>query len=322
VLDVREFDDYRAVAARLREHQRHVGGNDEDEEDDDEAFGVLIGCSGHSPVPAHLVDKVAAALHRHAIRRHRLKAVWGGGDPCFRLRNRGGNVADVARALLRIHAINAAATDDDDDDEAKGELVIAAVQREDHAGKVPSFERVVVSYRAALAEVGGRVTFGGYETEAPPAYRAFLAALRREAAAAGDVAQPDDDVDATNKKRKLKETTTTTKKRRIGGAFLPPDGVFPMAASAGYLSLLPALLDARTPLPRLAMAPRPLLTALGVCVCVCRRGARADGDTDGRNDHAPRGDLHQAPHRAPGQAAAVRDHITNSPSHTRVRLTP
>ncbi len=267
VLEVARFEDYRAVAEQLQ-------GGAGDVTLDADVFGVLIGCSGHSPVPAHLVDKVAGVLHREVVLRRGVSVIWGGGDPCFRFKTRGGNVADIARTLLRLHdhhrqghiatpSSSAASAD------ARPDLLIGAVQRDDYAGKVPAFEEVVVAYHASLAQVGGRPTFGGFETAAaavPPAYREFLASLRREVAQEGE----EEEEDASNKRQRTvgptaaagtkgatedpaaaeahtPEIATTASKKRlpISGQFLPPEGLYPMAASAGYLSLLPALLGAR-----------------------------------------------------------------------------
>jgi hypothetical protein len=269
VLEVARFEDYRAVAEQLQ-------GGAGDVALDADVFGVLIGCSGHSPVPAHLVDKVAGVLHREVVLRRGVSVIWGGGDPCFRFKTRGGNVADIARTLLRLHhdhdhhrqghvatSSSSAASAD-----ARPGLLIGAVQRDDYAGKVPAFEEVVVAYHASLAQVGGRPTFGGFETAAaavPPAYREFLASLRREVAQEGE----EEEEGPSNKRQRTVGTTaaagtkgatedptaeahtseiaTTASKKRlpISGQFLPPEGLYPMAASAGYLSLLPALLGAR-----------------------------------------------------------------------------
>jgi hypothetical protein len=289
VLEVARFEDYRAVAERLQGGASGVAL-------DADVFGVLIGCSGHSPVPAHLVDKVAGVLHREVVLRRGVTAIWGGGDPCFRFQTRGGNVADIARTLLRLHHHHHphhqghVATSSSSAADARSGLLIGAVQRDDYAGKVPAFEEVVVAYHASLAQVGGRPTFGGFETAAvavPPAYREFLASLRRE------VAQEEEEEEekAASKKRQrtvdptpasgtkgttedpaaedhttnITATTTTSKKRLpISGQFLPPEGLYPMAASAGYLSLLPALLGART-------LPSSLLALDLVCLSGCLR---------------------------------------------------
>jgi hypothetical protein len=172
VLEVARFEDYRAVAERLQ-GGAGAGGVALDAD----VFGVLIGCSGHSPVPAHLVDKVAGVLHREVVLRRGVTAIWGGGDPCFRFQTSGGNVADIARTLLRLHHHHHqghVATSSSSAADARSGLLIGAVQRDDYAGKVPAFEEVVVAYHASLAQVGGRPTFGGFETAAvavPPAYR-------------------------------------------------------------------------------------------------------------------------------------------------------
>lgn len=268
VLEVARFEDYRAVAERLQ-GSAGAGGVALDAD----VFGVLIGCSGHSPVPAHLVDKVAGVLHREVVLRRGVTAIWGGGDPCFRFQTRGGNVADIARTLLRLHHHHQGhvATSSSSAADARSGLLIGAVQRDDYAGKVPAFEEVVVAYHASLAQVGGRPTFGGFETAAvavPPAYREFLASLRREVA---QEVEEEEEKDASKKRQRtvgptaasgtkgttedpaaeahttnITATTATSKKRLpISGQFLPPEGLYPMAASAGYLSLLPALLGAR-----------------------------------------------------------------------------
>jgi hypothetical protein len=215
------------------------------------------------------VEKVADVLHREVVLGRGVTTIWGGGDPCFRFSKRGGNVADVARALHRLST---------DESEGKHRLVIAAVQREDYAAKVPAFEQVVVGYHASLAQVGGRPTFGGFETDGsavPSAYRDFLDALRGESAAGNtskatgrkrksereeekkEVGEGEEAEPEAENKGKETQATGEPKKNRISGQFLPPAGVYPMAASAGYLSLLPALLGARTAFP----SPRSLVLA-------------------------------------------------------------
>jgi len=247
VFHVVRFEDYREVASRLRPHLGtllYSSGaavrSGSDEGDDQQLlqgpFAVLIGCSSHSPVPAAggVMERVVAVLHRAAVCGHGVRIVWGGGDPCFRAPRRGGNVADVALALLRLSQQRSSGGGGGGGGGARGLVAVAAVQREDWASSVPAFEQVVVAYDKSLAQgPHGRTTFGGFETDksrVPADYLSFLSALSRETAAAA----------AGSEGAELEGQSG-----QINYAFLPPEGVYPMAATAGYLSLLPALIGAR-----------------------------------------------------------------------------
>lgn len=108
--------DYLAVAAELRRTQIVNEGD---------SFAVLIGCSGHSPIQPSVFDSLVHTLAVRVLVPHRVRVLWGGGDPCFGSKH-GGNIADVARSLLEMKAI----------------AHVGAVQRNDWLERTPTFERI------------------------------------------------------------------------------------------------------------------------------------------------------------------------------------
>lgn len=80
---------------------------------------------------------------------------------------------------------------------------------------VPDFETIRIGYTSKLAEVNGKKTFGGYVKTAPEGFEQFLQEFSQS-----DLC-------------KAKE-------------LLPPKGIYPVAATAGYLCILPAMTTSLT----------------------------------------------------------------------------
>lgn len=140
----------------------------------DVPFGVIIGCSGHSPVPKAIFEPVVEAIATNVLAPNKITTVWYGGDPTFRSVARGGNIADI---LSRLKVL--------------GHLQhVGAVQREDWIDKTPAFVDLKVGYSQKLAFVGSQKTFGGYEQQAPTGWTTFTDALTKVSVCKGLLTTP------------------------------------------------------------------------------------------------------------------------------------
>jgi len=152
ILPVHEFTDYLPILQTLTQDGT-LGP--------DVSVGVIIGTSSHSPVPSAVFPKVVTAIRDRVLALHGVRHVWYGGDPVFRARTRGGNIADILRAL------------------SENGIEACALQRQDWVERTPDFVKKIVAYDEKLAKVGERKTFGGYENEAPEGFEEFLENLKK-----------------------------------------------------------------------------------------------------------------------------------------------
>jgi hypothetical protein len=72
------------------------------------SFGLIVGPSGHSPVPKATLPALTKAI-TEKIKLHEVTFLWNGGDPCFRDSRRGGNIADVVKVLVQAKTVKAGA---------------------------------------------------------------------------------------------------------------------------------------------------------------------------------------------------------------------
>jgi len=100
-LKVSSFVDYLAVAQTLCARGLVRPGG---------VLAALIGCSGHSPIPLERFEAVVATISSVLVERvgtdeQSRISLWGGGDPPFKQRSRGRNIADVCEQLVANKAV-------------------------------------------------------------------------------------------------------------------------------------------------------------------------------------------------------------------------
>lgn len=133
-----------------------------------------------------------------------------------------GNIANVAQQLLKDGHIKH----------------VGAVQRVDWIRNVPAFEKIRIGYAKRLAEMaGGKVSFGGFVESPTEDLSQFLKKLRDQTTNKRQ-RRDSEEQEAESSERNDKQQLLAND---ILEHFLPPSNAYPMAASTGYLCLLPAL---------------------------------------------------------------------------------
>jgi hypothetical protein len=226
---IEKWEDYIPACASLRA-QGLLGGQE------NPCFALLIGCSSHSPIQGEYFQSVVDIIAQKVLSSHKCTILWGGGDPVFskgptgvRKRKRG-NIADVAKALLEANHIKE----------------VGAVQRQDWLAQVPQFERVKVGYHKRLARIDKKYTFGGFVESPPDEFRTFLSKLRGKKEVKRARIEPQEGSAEAQKReddpsQNNHQEDKPSQEEQVNCIFLPPENAYPMAASAGYLCLLPVL---------------------------------------------------------------------------------
>lgn len=168
-------------------------------------FVVLVGCSGNSPIVNSIFPKMVDVIGKQIMVPNRAKMIWGGGDGEFKDKNRGGNVADLRRELLHQNYVKS----------------LGAVQRADYGEHIPTHERVRIVYGANIGDVEGNPMFGGFVEDCKGGWEHF-----------------------THYSSRI--LYGSNRMIHVSPKFLPTkEGPHPVAATAAYLSLIPALTGTR-----------------------------------------------------------------------------
>ncbi len=252
VFEIKSWVDYISVASHVRAFGLQPPNR---------PFIVLIGPSSHSPVQSQLLPKVAAAvssLLTKTIAGGNNRMLWSGGDPLFTQSKRGGNISDVCRLIHTAQSKPAPTptTQQSPLPPPAAAIEFGAVQRSDWIGKTPAFVKMRIGYSSAMAIVGGKQSFGGYSDVASNGLTDAIDSITQSAAAPTATAT----ATATATDTKSNPTGKPNPASEINQFFLPPTTktggsggggggggvktIYPAAASAGYLCLLPALCNA------------------------------------------------------------------------------